>query len=508
MLRLSRKLKTTGTLVCLSLFPLFVSADEQNPTNLAQRPPNIVLVLADDLGYGELGCYGQKWIQTPNIDRLAKEGIKFTQFYSGQTVCAPSRCTLMTGMHQGHAVIRNNGNPAARKKIGKGDPLYFPGQNPIPLETVTMAEMLKDRGYQTAAIGKWGLGFEGSSGDPNRQGFDLFYGYNCQRHAHNHYPRFLWRNGEREMLPGNDREATGKTYSQDRFTQVALEFIDENKDRPFFLYLPFAIPHLAIQAPSASVTEFGQHIPEEDYKHRGYIPHPKPRAGYAAMVSHMDRDIGTIMKRIEQLGLGKDTVFIFTSDNGPAPNRLGGTDSEFFQSAGPLRGGKGSLYEGGIRVPLVISWPGKIKPGLETNHLSAFWDLFATVADLTGERASNPTDGISLATVLLSEGVPRGHEYLYWEFPAYGGQQAIRRGKFKGIRTGLIKNPNAKIQLYDLDKDIAESHDIAAEHPKVVECLATLMQEAHRPSSMFPFPALDRKTDSESSDTDQDAIRN
>ena len=501
MLRLFGKIKTTGVMVCLGIFPLFAMAEQKQTTKSVQRPPNIILILADDLGYGEIGCYGQKWIETPNIDRLAKQGIKFTQFYSGQTVCAPSRCSLLTGMHQGHAVIRNNGNPAARKKIGKDDPLYFPGQNPIPLKTVTIAEILKERGYKTAAIGKWGLGFEGSSGDPNRQGFDLFYGYNCQRHAHNHYPRFLWRNHQREMLPGNDREASGEIYSQDRFTQVALEFIDENKDRPFFLYLPFAIPHLAIQVPSDSLKEFGHHIPEEDYQHRGYIPHPKPRAGYAAMVSHMDRDIGTIIKRVEELGLERDTLFIFTSDNGPAPNRLGGTDSDFFRSAGPLRGGKGSLYEGGIRVPLVVSWPGTINPGQETNHLCAFWDLFATIAELTG-KDNNPTDGISLAPVLLSRSGQTEHEYLYWEFPGYGGQQAIRRGNYKGIRTGLLKNPGAKIQLYDLDRDIAESNDIAAEHPELVKRLSELMEQAHRPSPTFPFPALDRKAESGSSASD------
>ncbi len=456
------------------------------------RPPNIILIMADDLGYGELGCYGQTWIQTPNIDQIAAQGIKFTQFYAGQTVCAPSRCSLMTGMHQGHAEIRNNGNPANRKAMGKDDPLFFPGQNPISDKAITIAEVLKKRGYKTAAIGKWGLGFEGSSGDPNFQGFDLFYGFNSQRHAHNHYPRFLWRNQQREMLAGNDRSATGKTYSQDRFREVALEFIDANRDDPFFLYLPFAIPHLAIQVPEDSLAEFGNEIPEAEYKHRGYIPHPKPRAGYAAMISHMDRDIGMIMKRIEDYNLQDDTIFIFTSDNGPAPNRLGGTDSKFFNSAGPFRGRKGSLYEGGIRVPLVISWAGQIKAGSISDHISASWDLFPTISELAG-CPSSTTDGISLVSTLLQKGSQSQHDFLYWEFPAYGGQQAIRQGNYKAIRTDLLKNPEAKVQLYDLSKDIAESNDIAQQHPEMVKQLAEQMKSARFPSETFPFPALDEQ---------------
>ncbi|MCH2181678.1 MAG: arylsulfatase [Mariniblastus sp.] len=493
-----KKLNTFLSLILLVFVNSFVMANPAEGSDPAvwpdpptTRPPNVVLILADDLGYGELGSYGQQWIQTPHLDRIASEGVKFSQFYSGQAVCAPSRCSLLTGMHQGHAEIRNNGNPAARKTMGADDPLFFPGQNPISEQAVTIAEILKKRGYRTAAIGKWGLGYEGSSGDPNRQGFDLFYGFNCQRHAHNHYPRFLWRNDQREMLPGNDRTATGQTYSQDRFTEVALEFIDENRHCPFFLYLPFAIPHLAIQAPESSLTEFGSEIPEAEYQHRGYIPHPKPRAGYAAMISHMDRDIGKIMQRIEKYCLEKNTIVIFTSDNGPAPNRLGGTDSEFFRSAGPLRGRKGSLYEGGIRVPLLVSWPGRIQPGRESDHVAAFWDLFVTISDLTGCRTRHLTDGISLAPTLLQTGGQREHDYLYWEFPAYGGQQAIRQGDYKAIRTGLLKNPSAPVQLYHLGDDIAETKDIAREHPELVEQLTRLMKDARTPSTTFPFAALD-----------------
>ncbi|MCP4778190.1 MAG: sulfatase-like hydrolase/transferase, partial [Planctomycetaceae bacterium] len=266
---------------------------------VGDREPNIVLIVADDLGWGELGCYGQKQIQTPNIDKIAANGIKFMDFYSAQTVCAPSRCSLLSGLHQGHAFIRDNGNPKDRGKPRPNE-MYFPGQHPIPDETLLVSELLQAKGYATAAIGKWGLGDFGSTGDPIKQGFDLFYGFNCQVHAHNHYPRFLWRNNEKEILPGNDRTLHGKTYSQDRFRDVALEFIDENKDKPFFLYLPFAIPHLSIQVPDASLELYRGDIVEEDYKHRGYLPYPEPRAGYAAMISHMDRDIGAIMERLEK----------------------------------------------------------------------------------------------------------------------------------------------------------------------------------------------------------------
>ena len=340
-------------------------------TNAADRP-NIIYLLADDLGYAELGCYGQQWIKTPHIDRLAAEGIRFTQHYSGNAVCAPSRCCLMTGKHPGHAYIRSNGDPKHLGHLKKKYGWEFPGQNPIPASEITIAEMLKQKGYATAAIGKWGLGHFGTSGDPNKQGFDLFYGFNCQRHAHNHYPRFLWRNSIKETLPGNDRTLSGKTYSQDKFTEAALEFIRENKDKPFFLYVPFAIPHLSIQVPEESLAQYKGKIPEADYVHRGYLKHPFPRAAYAAMVSHMDRDVGKITALVKELGLDEKTLIMFSSDNGPAFNRLGGSDSDFFKSAGSFLGLKGSLYEGGIRVPRVARWPGKIKPCTVSDYLSAF----------------------------------------------------------------------------------------------------------------------------------------
>ena len=457
--------------------------------------PNIILIMADDLGYQELGCYGQKWIKTPHIDKLAAEGIKFTNFYAGNAVCAPSRCCLLTGKHPGHAWVRNNGDPKLPEELREKYGWEFPGQNPIPATEVTIAEMLKQKEYATAAIGKWGLGHFGTSGDPNSQGFDLFYGFNCQRHAHNHYPNFLWRNDVKEMQPGNDRTLNGETYSQDQFTKVALEFIRENQKRPFFLYLPFAIPHLSIQVTEESLAEYKDVIPEEDYVHKGYLKHPYPRAGYAAMITHMDRDIGKIMSLIEELQLDENTVVMFTSDNGPTYDRLGGSDSDFFESANGFRGLKGSLYEGGIRVPLIACWPGKIPAGTTSDLISASWDFLPTIADLTGTKAPKPIDGISMAPTLLgNENHQSEHEFLYWEFAAYGGQQAVRMGEWKGIRQNLLKkNPELKTELYHLESDPSESNDVADEHPEIVKQIEQLFDEQHINSEIFRFPAIDTK---------------
>ena len=474
-------------------------------TQFAAAQPNVVLLVADDLGYGEVGCYGQKWIKTPNIDRLARDGMRFTDFYSGNAVCAPSRCCLMTGKHPGRAYIRNNGDPKDLQHLKEKFGWEFPGQNPIPDSEVTIAELLKSKGYATAAAGKWGLGHFGTTGDPNKQGFDLFYGFNCQRHAHNHYPKFLWRNSNKEILPGNDRTLNGETYSQDKFTEVAIDFIEENKRRPFFLYMPYAIPHLSIQVPESSLAEYKEKIPEEEHEHRGYLKHPFPRAGYAAMVTHMDRDIGKIIDKLETCGLTKNTLVIFTSDNGPTYDRLGGSDSDFFNSADGLRGLKGSLYEGGIRVPMVARWPEKIAAESVSNRPAAFWDLLPTITEATGaevpEEVRSQLTGTSLVAELTGKASPQA-EYLYWEFPAYGGQQAIRRGKWKAIRQKLAQRKRAgadnegkepsPIELYDLESDRGEQNDVAKEHPQVVAELAELMQKARVPSTRFPFPALDR----------------
>jgi arylsulfatase len=444
----------------------------------ALAKPNIIYILADDLGYAELGCYGQKIIRTPNIDRLAAEGVRFTQHYAGCAVCAPSRCALMTGMHMGHAAIRNNSEVQPE------------GQKPIPDQAVTLAELLKAQGYATGAMGKWGLGYPGSEGDPNRQGFDLFYGYNCQRHAHNHYPRYLWRNDRRVQLEGNDRKLTGAQYSQDLFVREALAFIRRHQDEPFFLYLPVIVPHLSIQVPEAALAEYKGKIPEEDYKHTAYLKHPTPRAGYAAMVTHMDRGVGQIVALVKELGLDENTLILFSSDNGPTYNRLGGSDSEFFHSAGPFRGLKGSLYEGGIRVPLVARWPGKIASGRESDHLSAIYDVLPTLCEAAGAKTPANIDGLSFLPTLLGEPDQPRHDHLYWEFAAYGGQQAVREGQWKAVRQHM-KRGNLKIELYDLSRDIGERHDVAAKHPELVAHFAEVMAAEHTPNERFPLPSID-----------------
>lgn len=469
---------TTSLVLALILGRESIAAAKNGKDAATSSLPNIVLIMADDLGYGEVGCFGQKVIKTPNIDRLASEGMRLTQFYSGAPVCAPARCVLMTGLHSGHAYIRTNREVKPE------------GQLPIPGDTVTVAKLLKERGYKTAAIGKWGLGMFGSSGDPNKQGFDLFYGFNCQRHAHNHYPRYLWRNDKRETLEGNDRTLTGKQYSQDLFAREALRFIRENKDDPFFLYLPFAIPHLSIQVPDESLDEYKGKIPEEDYKHRGYLKHPVPRAGYAAMVSHMDRDIGKVLNLLKELDIDDETIVLFTSDNGPTFDRLGGSDSDFFHSSGPLRGRKGSVYEGGIRVPLVVRWPGQVKAGTTSDHVAAFWDLLPTLCDVAGMKAPEAIDGQSIAPTLLAQGTQTKHEYLYWEFPSYGGQQAIRLGDFKGVRQNMSKG-KMEIELYDLKQDLGEQNNVAGRHPDVVARIEEIMRTARTPSKQFPFKQLD-----------------
>ena len=460
--------------------------------NGSGRKPNIILIVADDLGYGELGCYGQQWIKTPNIDRLAEEGLRFTQFYTGSPVCAPARCMLMTGKHSGHAYIRNNGGPKHLQHLRDRNGWEFPGQNPLLDDEVTVAERLKSVGYATCAAGKWGLGHFGTSGDPNRQGFDLFYGFNCQRHAHNHYPRFLWRNSVKEILPGNDRTLRGETYSQDKFTEIALKFVRENSDRPFFLYLPFAIPHLSIQVPAESLAWYQGKIPEEQYEHHGYLEHPSPRAGYAAMVSHIDRDIGKIMDLVHELGLDGDTLVMFTSDNGPTYDRLGGSDSKFFNSSGSLRGRKGRVYEGGIRVPLVARWPGHFETGRTIDLQSAFWDMMPTLCEIAGASAPPGIDGISIAPTILGQGEQKLHEYLYWEFPAYGGQQAIRAGDWKAVRQNIFRG-SEHIELYNLSSDVAEQHDVARDFPQRVAQLESMMTGAHTPSDLFPLFASEKQ---------------
>ncbi len=461
----------------------------------ADRKPNIVFIMADDLGWGELGCYGQKIIQTPNIDGLARDGMRFTQFYSGNAVCAPSRCALMTGLHPGHAYIRDNGNPKGMDDLKAKYGWEFPGQHPIPLDTATMTKSFHDAGYATGAMGKWGLGHVGTSGDPAKHGFDLFYGYYCQVHAHNHYPKFLWRNQTKETLPGNDATLNGQSYSQDRFVEEAKQFITQHQSQPFFLYLPFIVPHLSIQAPEASVSQYAGKIPEEEYKHTAYLKHPTPRAAYAAMVTHMDKGIGEILQTLDQLKLAENTIVVFTSDNGATYDRLGGTDSAFFRSAGDLKGLKGSLYEGGIRVPMIVRWPGRIAKDQTTDWAGAHWDFYSTMTELAGITGPAKTDGVSFAPLLLGRSQPE-HPFLYWESPGYGSQQVVRRGSWKAVRQQMAMAKRKKqpitTELYDLAKDPNEQHNVAAEHPQLLAELEAIMKREHVPSELFPLPGIDK----------------
>ncbi len=449
--------------------------------NRTVRKANIVYILADDLGYAEVGCYGQKKIKTPNIDRLAAQGMRFTQHYSGNPVCAPSRCTLMTGLHTGRSQVRGNKQVGGAEGWKLGSTIG--GQWPLEKGTVTVANILQEAGYVTGAFGKWGLGIVDSTGDPQKQGFDHFYGYICQRQAHTFYPNHLWNDGKVEKIPEN--ENGDKVYSHDRIANKALEFIKRYKDRPFFCYVPFTIPHVAIQVPEDSLAQYRGKWPDPPYDgSKGYFPHPSPRACYAGMVSRMDGDVGRIMKLLKELDLEDNTLVIFTSDNGPTFN--GGSDSAFFESAGPLRGLKGSVYEGGIRIPYIARWPGKIKAGSVSDHVSAFWDFLPTCTDLLGLETPEGIDGISkLPTFLGQPAKQKQHEYLYWELR---GQQAIRMGVWKGIRKRL-----GKTELYNLADDLGEQNDLADKLPAMVAKMEKLFETARTPSEQFPLVRASRK---------------
>jgi len=463
-----------------------------------RRQPNIVLIVADDLGYSELGCYGQERIRTPNIDRLAAEGMRFTQHYAGSPVCAPSRCVLLTGLHSGHAHIRDNDEMYDRGDVWQD--LSLEGQRPLPARTTTFGKVLQEAGYSTGAIGKWGLGGPGSSGEPNRQGFDHWYGYLCQRVAHDYYPPYLWRNTEKHVLTGNtyyrhlvppnppvdpDDPASyapymGEYYAMDLMAEEALSFIDRNQDHPFLLYLPFIVPHLALQVPEDSLQEYLGTFEDPPYDgSRGYLPHRAPRAAYAAMITRMDREIGRIMDRLAGLGLDEDTVVFFTSDNGPT--FTGGADTTFFRSAAPLRGLKQELYEGGIRVPLVARWPGRIPAGAVSDHLCGFQDFMPTLAELAGADYRGDTDGLSMLPTLYGD-PPRQqrHEHLYWEFQ---GRQAIRTERWKAFRPRV----NRPMELYDLTSDVAETTDVSAQYPEVVSQMEERMVSSRTPSELFPL---------------------
>jgi len=434
------------------------------------RKPNIIFIMADDLGYSELGCYGQKLIQTPNIDRMAADGMRFTDFYSSSAVCAPARCSLMTGKHGGHAYVRDN------FEIGEWD--SFRGQLPLPEGTETLASVLKSQGYVTGCFGKWGLGEPGSSGDPIKLGFDRFYGYNCQRHAHNLYPRYLVNNDRKEILEGNDRGLTGDKYAPQLIADEMLNFVQHNKDNPFFLYYPTVIPHLPLQVPEDELKAYEGLWTEIPYAGNSYLPHAKPRAAYAGMISFMDKQVGRLLALLKELDLDEKTVVFFTSDNGTT--HLGNqVDYTFFKSVGGLRGLKGSLYEGGIRVPMVVRWPGKIAPGTTTALPAAGYDMLSTLADIGGEGFSGETDGISLTPTLFGKSSrQKEHDYLFWDFAGYGRQIAVRMGGWKGIKPNIRNNDDVPLELYDLENDTGEQNDIASEHPEIVARIEQIIREA------------------------------
>ncbi len=432
--------------------------------------PNVIYIMADDLGYAELGSYGQEKIQTPHLDQFAKEGMRFTQHYSSAPVCAPARCSLMTGLHGGHAYVRDN------FEIGEWKSHH--GQLPLKADAVTIAEVLKKKGYKTGAFGKWGLGEVGSTGDPLKQGFDRFFGYNCQRHAHNLFPRYLVDDSEKRQLKGNTRDLSGESYAPKEIADELLAFIRSNKDEPFFAYYPTVIPHLALQVPDKELEAYEGQWKETPYTGKSYLPHPKPRAAYASMITFMDRQIGRVMALLKELDLDENTIVFFTSDNGTTMLKQQ-VDYEFFNSVDGLRGLKGDVYEGGIRIPLLVRWPGKIEAGSKSDHISAHYDALATIADIAGAATPEKHDGISYLPTLLGDGgKQKQHDYLFWDFGGYGGQIAIRQGNWKGVKRNLRKNPDAPLELYNLKTDLGESKNVVAENPEVAAKLSRLILEA------------------------------
>jgi len=449
--------KTIMLMVLLCQF--FLIIPELQAQNTKSDSPNIIYILADDLGYGDLGCYGQKIIQTPTIDRLAAEGMRFTQHYAGSTVCAPSRGVLMTGLNTAHSYIRGNFSYETE------------GNLPIPDSTLTVAEILKKDGYKTGIIGKWGLGGPKSVGGPNNQGFEYSFCYLDQRNAHEYYPEYLWENEEKYPLTKNLNHQQVQ-YSHDLFTDKALEFVKENKEEPFFLYLPYTIPHGQFQVPDDA--------PYSD------LDLPQSMKNYAAMITRMDGDIGKIMELLKSSGIDENTIVIFSSDNGPTHKV-----TKVYDSNGPLRGFKRDLYEGGIRIPMIARWPGKIKPGAESELISDFSDFLPTACEIAGIKPPNEIDGISFLNELLGKKQQK-HDFLYWEFFKYHyswktgddpktrntiDNQAIRMGKWKSVRSNVAINPDAKLELYDLSIDIGETNDVASEHKDVVNKMEKLMKE-------------------------------
>lgn len=488
--------------VLASLFFLVLQSAATSHALDPSRPPNIVFILADDLGTGDLGCFGSTKIRTTNLDRLAATGMRLTRHYCGNAVCAPSRCVLMTGMHPGHAFIRNN------KSVGEE------GQYPIPAGTKTLARRLHDAGYVCGAFGKWGLGAPGTDGRPLKQGFDRFFGYNCQGVAHNFYPVSLWDDetvfplnnppfSAQQKLPAeadpNDpasyRPYRGNDYSADVIHGMAMKFLRENAQRPFFLFVPSTIPHVSLQVPEEALTEYLGKLDDKPYKgDRRYLPHQFPHACYAAMVSRLDQQVGEIVAELEKQQVRDNTIIIFASDNGPAADQVGGSDSDYFNSASGLKGKKGSLQEGGVRSPGIVNWRGTIQPGTTSDRISGFEDWIPTLFELAHLPLNDglELDGISMAPTLLGQSQP-GRPFLYREFIR---QQALWSGPWKAVRNHLNEpnSPQAKrTELYNLETDPKESTDLAASEPAILAQLEAILDREHQPSELFPVPALDAK---------------
>jgi arylsulfatase A len=431
--------------------------------------PNMVVIQADDLGYGDLSAYGQARFQTPMLDRLAREGTRFTQYYAGSTVCAPSRTALMTGLHTGHAWIRGN------------------SEIPLRAEDVTVAMVLRDAGYRTAVIGKWGLGRPGTDGQPDKKGFEYAFGFLDHRHAHRQFTDHLYRNGE--AVPTD----VDQDYANDLFTKEASGFIEKPDTRPFFLYLNYTVPHAELRVPEDSLAAVKGHFPEIPFVNEtadgrrtgpddvslGYRSQPTPKAAFVAMIQRMDRDIGRLADLVKARGLERRTLFMFISDNGP--HQEGGGDPVFFKSSGGLRGIKRDLYEGGIRVPMIAKWPGTIPAGRTSSHVWAHWDLFPTLAELAGAKVPTGLDGRSMTRAL--RGRPQStHEFLYWEFHERGFQQAVRMGAWKAVRL----QKDGPLELYNLDADPGEGQNVAATNPAVVKRIEAYLATARTDSPQWP----------------------
>lgn len=469
------------------------------------KKPNIIYILADDLGYAEVGAYGQEKIETPNIDALAQNGMKFTQHYSSAPVCAPARFMLMTGKHAGHAYIRSNSEWKERGDVWNYTAMAkdstLEGQGPMPPNTITLGKRLQDVGYKTAIVGKWGLGAPHTESIPNEMGFDFFYGYNCQRQAHTYYPLHLYKNRNRVFLandtiapntklakgadpkdPSSYESYTLNEYAPDLMFNEIKGFVKENKENPFFLYWATPIPHVALQADDKWLDHYKDKFGDEEpyLGQKGYFPHQSPRAAYAAMVSYLDENIGKLVQQLKDEGIYENTLIVFTSDNGPS--YAGGADPDFFESAKPFAGeygkGKGYLYEGGIRVPMIASWPGKIEPNSTSDHISAHYDMLATFGDVAGFQLPEDGDGISIMPTLVGDKEQKEHEFMYWEFPSYGGQVAIRMGEWKMIRQNLNDEKKAAtIELYNLKEDPTEKVNVAHEHPEILKKAAAIFAQ-------------------------------